>query len=170
MAEVLKVIADVIQEQMDLKNENVFLYNQALPMPIEKGIVVNIAVIGDKPFGASSHYEDDPVSGGLTEVQGVNLQEIYSVLVYSKDNSARLRRHELIMVMKGTAMQQMMEKYSFKIGYIPAAMTDVSEGDGASRLNRYSLTFRALLSYSRRRSVEYFNKFENPPKTLLTNP
>lgn len=167
--EYAKIFAALIRGQMDLKADRVFLYNQKWNIPPDDGVFVNVGIIGDRPFGVSQHFEDDEATGGLTEVQGTNIQEIYSVLIYSQNSEARRRRHEILFALNGVPAQQAQEKYSFKISNLPTDLLDVSQGEGSSRLNRYNLTFRVLVSYSRRRSVEFFDNFAGSP-AVIVNP
>lgn len=166
--EKIKIIADLIYSEMDLRND-VILYNQEYPTPPKDGLFVAISMLADTPFGASVQQiatEEE----GLIEHQTVNVRETYQILSYSQDSSARLRRHEIIWALKSNAAQQAAEKYSFKIGYLPTSFVDVSEVEGTSRLNRYALTVSVLCAYSRERRVEYYNQFQDPPVTILTNP
>jgi len=161
--EYIKVIADLIQTQMDLAVDRVFLYNQQINLPPDQGLFVNVGLIGKKPFGMSKSYLSvSDAEGGLQQQQTLNVQETYSVLIWSQNSDARLRNHEVLFALNGDAAQQAQEKYSFKIGYLPTQLMDVSDEDGASRLNRYSLTFNILCGYSQKRRVEFFSTFQEP--------
>jgi hypothetical protein len=166
--EIVKVIADLIAQEMDLESDRVFLYNQDAALSTDTGIYVNVGILGAKPFGTSVTQVSDPVAG-LLEIQTVNVQEIYSILIYSQDGTARQRKQEIIFALNGQAAQQAMEKYSFRIGNLPAAFVDVSEVERTYRLNRYSLTFNVLVAYARSRAVDYFNNFTGSP-SLIVNP
>jgi hypothetical protein len=166
--EFVKVVADILQLEMDLKPDQILLYNTDFNIPADDKMYLSIGILGDVPFAASHQVLDDPELG-LVENQGVNVQEIYSLLIYSKSPEARLRRHEPPMILRGVKAQQQMEKYSFKIGYLPTTMNDVSEVEGTYRLSKYSLTFRALVAYARLRAVEYFDTFTGSP-SLELNP
>lgn len=169
--EFIKIIAGLIQSELDLDADTVWLYNQKEKIPPVKTMFVNVGFLGSKVFAAANKYasEDDPPTGaGLYQKQTVNMQEHYSVLVYSADSTARIRKHEIIWALIGDAAQQAMEKYSFKIGYVPKFFTDVSTVEGTSRLNSYSLAFNILCAYSRRRSTEFFDTFAAPK--LVINP
>ena len=166
--EIIKVIADLIQGEMDLPADRVFLYNQDAALEPDDDIYVNVGLLGAKPFGVSVKVVDDPVLG-LVEQQMMNVQEIYSILIYSKSGAARQRAHEIILALNGQAAQQAQERYSFKIGNLPTSFVDVSEVEETYRLNRYSLTFNCLLAYARNRAAEYFSKFTGSP-SLVLNP
>ena len=161
--EYIKVIADLIQTQMDLAPNRVYLYNQAWNLPPDEGLFVNVGLIGKKPFGISKTYQSvSEEMGGLLQVQSMNVQETYSVLVFSQSSAARIRNYEILYALNGDAAQQAQERYSFKIGYLPSSLVDISEIDGASRLNRYNLTFNILCGYSQSRRVEYYNTIQDP--------
>ena len=168
MAEILKVVADLIQTQLGLPADDVFLYNQKVDLPPEQRMFVNVAFVGSKVFGTSSRHASDP-EFGLVQQQTMNAQETYQILCYSRDSTARLRKHEIVFALSGDAAEQAQAKYSFKIGYLPNNFLDVSKGEGASRLNRYALTFRVHLAYQKTQAVEYYNDFGDSP-SLITNP
>lgn len=169
-AEKIKLVAGIIQSELDLEND-VVIYNQEFPIPKTDGLFVALSILGDKVFGVSTkHQSVEEEEGGLIEHQTINVQEIYQILAYSKDGSARRRRHEIPMALKSDGAQQVMEKYAFKIGYVPTSFVDVSEVQGTSRINRYALTVNVLCAYSRERRVEYYDQFRDPPFTILTNP
>ncbi len=168
VVEPIKILADLIQQQLDLGVDDVWIYNQNYPIPPEKKMFVTLGILAKTPFGTSSNF--DGAGEGLVETQGMNVQETYSIMAYSQDSTARIRCHEILWALSGVPAQQAQEKYAFRIGTLPTSFVDVSAIEGASRLNRYSLTFRALVAYQRRRSVEYFDRYAQPPYTLITNP
>lgn len=167
--ETLKVIADLIQSQMGLKEGATAIYNQKRLLGNTSDIQVAVAFLGAKPYAANSRPVNDPAKPDLVEVQSVQQQEVIQVDIFSKSSDARLRKVEIIFAMTGVAAQQACETYGMKIGRIPVSFVDLSEGEGAARLNRYAITFNVLRSYSASRSVQTFSTFENPPQ-ISTNP
>ena len=119
MAEIIKVVADILQAELSLKNDRVFLYNQKWNIPPDQDLFVVVGFQSAKPFGVKSQYENDPVSGDLVEVQSVNQQETYTIDLISRDHSARMRKQEVILALNSTAAQQAQEQYSFKIANLP---------------------------------------------------
>jgi len=164
--EYIKVIADILKTELSLENDQVVLYNQKFNIPPDDRLYLDVAVVGSRPFGAKTQYVNDPVNDVLTEQQGVNVQEMYSVLMYSLTSEARTRNWEVTAALTSTYSQQQQEKYSFKIGYLPK-MLDVSEQDGTSIVNRYSLTFAALVAYRKTKPVDYYDQFSQP--SVITN-
>ncbi len=169
MAEIIKVIADVIQAEMELPNNRVYLYNQKWVIPPDQNLFVVVGFISAKPFGVRGGYANDPITNELVEVQSLNQQETYSIDVISRDSSARQRKQEVILALNSTRMQQAMEQYNFKIGNLPTSFLDVSAVEAAALLNRYRLAFNALVIYRKTKSTEYYDSFSVPPD-IITNP
>lgn len=168
--ETIKVIADLIQSQMGLKEGRTSIYNQKRLLGIESDLLVDVAWLGGRPFGVVSRPARDPAQPDLVEQQSVSMQEVVQVDLFSKSDEARLRKVDAIFALTGVAAQQACERYAMRIGRIPASFVDLSGGEGAARLNRYALTFNVLRSYFLSRSAQTFSTFENPPKEILTNP
>lgn len=164
--EFVKVVALILQQELGLKTDQVILSNEKFDIPTDDRLYVAITLMGSKPFGVKTEYVPDPITGELVEQQGVNAQELYSVVAYSKGATARQRYWEVPAALRSTFAQQQQEKNSFSIGYI-TQMRDVSEQDGTSRINRYSLTFAVLVAYRKTKPVDYFDTFSQP--TIISN-
>ncbi len=168
MIEPLKLLRTILLEELNLKDDQVMLYNQQFPLPSDDRLFINLAILGTKNFGAKTEYKPNPVSLELEEHLVLNRQEMISVLCFSAGSLARERNWEIIPAFSSTFAQQTMEANSFLIGRLPTSMNDVSEQDGAQRLNRYSLTFNVLCAYSKVKAVDYFDDVAGP--LLITNP
>lgn len=169
--ELIKALCDLVQSQLNLKTGSFIIYNQKYNIPTDDGLHGYIGFLRAKTFGSSLNYENVPADGdqpaSLREVQSLNQQETYTINLYSRDGSARQRNHEIIFALHSTACQQMQERYSFRMGYVPLSMIDVSHVEGAALLNRYSLTFQLLRAYTRIKPIEYFDKFTIPPQLTI---
>ena len=166
-SEFIKSVALILERELGLKKDQVILANQKFDIPTDDRLYIAVTLLGAKPFGAKTEYVPDPITGELVETQGVNVQEMYSVLAYSKGPTARQRYWEIPAALVSTFAQQQQEELAFNIGYLPQ-MSDVSEQDGTSRLNRYSLTFAVLVAYRKSKPVDYFDQFDQP--TIISNP
>ena len=166
--EPIKVVANILQARLGLKDEQVMLYNQKIDIPPDERLYLVLAVLGSKTFATKTKYENDPVSDVLTEVQTTNRQEIYSIRMRSWSNEARTRNWEVSPALKSTLAQQQMEQASISIGYLPTSMNDISRLEGTAILNEYALTIRALVSYEIGQPVDYFGQFATPQ--ISSNP
>lgn len=165
----VKLIAELIQKEMSAPAGIVQIYNQKRRLPLRKGFMVDVAIIGDRPFGGSTRQQENPTTGDLVETSTVNNQEMIQIDIFSYDDSARRRRAEIIFALSGNAAQQLSEKWAFKIGTIPTSFVDVSEVEASARLNRYAITINVLRAYSRTLVIEHFDKFGIPP-AITVNP
>jgi hypothetical protein len=167
--ETIVVLADLFQQQLDLPADRVFIYNQKWKIPPDDDIFIVVSLLTMKPYGSYRRQADDPLFG-LIEVIGTNLQETYTVDIFSRNGMARVRRLELLFALQSTQAQQLSEDNSFRLATVPPVFVDLSGLEGSAILNRYQLTFSLLRAEERKRAIEYFDTFENPPKTLITNP
>lgn len=169
MAEIIKVVADVIQAELALANDRVYLYNQKWRIPPDEGLFVVVGFQSAKAFGAKTTYENDPITNELVEVQSVNQQETYTIDLLSRDSSARVRKQEVILALNSTLCQNAQEQYNFKIANLPTSFVDVSSLEATAILNRYQLAFNTLVVYQKIKSVLFYDQFQIPP-VVHTNP
>lgn len=168
--ETAKILCELIVSQMNLRTTDVSIYNQKRDLTKKKGIWVDVAIIGETTVASTTRPVNDPLQTDLTEVQTISQQEILQIDIMSADDSARMRRKEVIFALSGTAAQQAAETYSLKISNIPQSFVDVSEVEASARLNRYAITVTVLRAYSIVRTIPTFTVFQNPPQKLLVNP
>lgn len=167
--EMPKIICELLQRRMNLKANQVVIYNQKFNIPDTQGIFISVGFLAEKVYSSNLSYENSADQTELLEVQRLNKQETYSITVYSYNDEARQRKDEVVTALHSTLAQQMAERYAFKIGTLPSGFVDVSSNEGTKRLNRYNLTFNVLLASVRSCPVEYFDDFTAQGK-LLTNP
>lgn len=168
MTEPVKLLREILLAELALKPDQVMLYNQEFEIPADDRLYLNLGILGVKYFGSKTQYVPNPVTLELEENQSVNRQEMISVLCFSQGSAARERNWEIVAAFSSAFAQQSMETHSYLIGRLPTSMNDVSEQDGAQRLNRYSLTFNVLVAYNKVKPVPYFDVFDGP--LLITNP
>lgn len=168
--ETIELLANLLAGDMQAPLGAIQIYNQKRRLPPAEGWFIDVALLGSKPFGVKRGYFNDPADPDLGESSTCNVQEVIQIDIFSFDESARLRKLDIVFALASTPCQQLAERYAFKIGRNPASLIDVSEGEGSSRLNRFAVTFNVLRSYGRTRVAQTFTQFQNPPQTLLVNP
>jgi hypothetical protein len=151
-----------------MSQDRVWIYNQKYTIPNDPGLFVEVACLGRKVFSNQIRSDEDE-AGNFCEFQSMNVQEINTVRLYSRDESAYTRAHEVVFALNSTEAQQMAEAYSFKFGFIPTGFTDTSFLEASARLFRQDLTFQILRMYTKKRVIEYYDKFPIPPE-IYTNP
>jgi len=159
---IIDVIIDVLTFHMDLSEDQIWIYNQKRKIPDAPGLFIEVAFVGSRPFGSNIFCDDDEV-GNFCEFQAVNVQEAYKIILYSRDESAFSRSHEVLFAMNSNAMQQACEKNHFHIGRIPPSFIDTSAVEASARLFRQDLDFQTLRHYTKKRVIDYFDQFNIPP-------
>lgn len=153
---------------MGMPQERVWVYNQKERIPNDPGLFVEVACVGRKIFSNQSRSVEDD-AGNFCEFQSMNVQEIVTVRLYSRDKSAYTRAHEVAFALNSTQAQQLAEAYSFKFGFIPTSFVDTSFLEASARLTRQDLTFQVLRMYKKKRVIEYYSQFPIPPE-IYSNP
>lgn len=165
--ETIEVIGLAIMEDMGLADGIVSIYNQRRKLRPAIGFFIDVALLGSTPHAVRRGYFVDPSQADLVEAASVNVQEVVQVDIFSYDESARLRKFDLVFALTSTAMQQAAERWAFKVGRVPPSLVDLSQNEGSARLNRYAVTFNILRAYGRVKAAPTLTQFTNPPKTLL---
>lgn len=159
--EFIKVLADIIQTELDLEDEQVMLYNENQKIPEGTGIFIVLAYAGAaKTMANNNEILVDEDTGVVTENQCINVLENISVDILSRDSSARLRKEEIILAFNSVYSKQQQELYQFKIFVQTINFIDVSELEGSSRLNRYQALFNVMTSYRKSKEIDYYNQFD----------
>jgi hypothetical protein len=159
--EVLKYICDIVETGLELDEGRVYIYNQKVVMPKDDGIFIPIKVTSVKPFGLSKKYTEGGT--GYKESISVNMQATLSIDIISKSTSALERKEEVLMALASDYSQRIQEKYSFKVGHLPAGgqFVNLSGLDGAAIPYRFNITINVLYAINKTKSVSYFDDFED---------
>lgn len=165
--EVINYLVELIREGMGLDDAHVVAYNQMIPIPKDNGIFVAVGILDSKPYASSLSYapgvETVPgvaVSETLLEHQTLNVREVFSIHIMSRNNEARRRRYELIFALSNTRAVQVQEQYNFQIARLPIGFADSSITEAAERLNRYTITIATLSAQQRTGPVEFYDAQE----------
>lgn len=163
--EIIDIVCNLVRTQLDLSEQRVWIYNQKMTISDAAGLFVDVAFTGAKPFGANTR----PLATdeGLSEIQSVNVQETYTINLYSRDESAFLRAWEVIAALTGDASEKAQEEYSFQFSQIPTGFVDTSFLEASARLFRQTITFNAIRLRTKTRVISYYDKFRKA--VLYTN-
>lgn len=163
--EIIKILADIIKQEMQLDNERVLIYNQKWNLPNTDDIFVYLAYLNETIFGNNRYYEDR--EDGYYEVQVLEKITSISINIFSKNSTARERKEEIVFAINSTYSQQQQEKYSFKVHRIPSNFNDISELEASSMLNRFNITIDVINKVEKEKIVEYYDKYEITTKNNL---
>lgn len=164
--ETIEIFCELISTEMSAPVNAVQIYNQKRRLPTTKGYFVDVAIVGEHVFASNSRAAPqfaNPELEDLLSTQTVNVQEMIQVDIFSYDDSARVRKYDLLFALSGDAAQRKAEQYAFKIARIPQSFVAASEVEASARLNRFSLTLLVLRAYERQKQIGSYTRFGIPP-------
>lgn len=112
--EIESLIRDIIIHEMDLTDNQVYLYNQDFTLKNKAGSFLAVEFLEDDIIynNVSYRYSD---SGDMYQINHTGMKEMILVHFFSKDKDARIRKVEAIQAIKSLYSEQMQEKYQCKI-------------------------------------------------------
>jgi hypothetical protein len=156
------LLCDIIQTQLGLASDHVFLWDQKLFSPTDSSLWVAVSVPKLKPFGNNISYDS---SGN--KIQVGNFLALVDVDIFSRGSAARDQKELVVLAIMSDYSIQQQEANSFTIGRLPTEFRNLSEIDGAAIPYRYNISFQMQYAASTSGPTSYFNQFANP--TVYTN-
>lgn len=168
IASPLKLFCEIIQTEMALADDRVYLWDQKIMQPKDSDIYVAVSILSDRPFANVNRMTAD--ASILNSDQYVNTVSTLGIDIMSRGPGARDRRHEIILALNSNYAQQQQEANGFYIGKLPAGSryVNISQVDGAAIPYRFHIDVNIQYSYRKSSPVTYFDDFANPETN--TNP
>lgn len=155
--EPIKAIAEIICHEMGIAQNRVFLFNDLRELPKDDGLFVVLDEKPFKPHGASLTYKE--INNVYTEVQTLNIKQIITISLISKNNEARLRQYEAQMAMNSTYAQQCQETYGFHVS-TTSTVQNRSFVEATARLARFDTEVVVTTAIEKTQEVEYYSAKE----------
>lgn len=136
--EPVKVVAAILQEQMALTDRQISLSYQDYSIP-DNGLFVVLGYIGPTETIANQSYFD---ATNDQEVQEVSVRHTIQIELMSMapDNSARIRKEEVLLALRSFHSQREQGKNLLGIAWLQSDFVDASAQEGTTMLNRYITT------------------------------
>lgn len=161
------ILVDIIKHELKLPDNygrtsrgdvipSVIIYAQNIKLFNTDKLQITVRTGSFKTY--SNRSETKEIDGVFSEIQDLNQSCMVQIDCYSRNNDAKNRHHEIIMAMKSVYAQQQMDLYNFKLGIIGNAVNN-SGIDGASDINRYTITYNAIIHHQKITPVDYYDKF-----------
>lgn len=161
----LLLFCDIIQNQMGLDNNHVYLWNQKLFQPTDSGLYVAISVLSCKPFGNTNSFD------GTTNasIQSVNMYAQLQLDIISRGPAARDQKELVILALNSDYSQTQQSGNSFFIGELPpnSQFKNLSLIDGDAIPYRFSIDVAMQYFVSKTSAVPYYTTFPTP--VIYTN-
>lgn len=156
----LELFCEVIKEEMELEDDQVFLWDQKFNVPNDSRLYIAVGVLTCKPFSNINYLN----SAGQS-VQEVNMQATLSVDIMSRNTSALTRKEEVILALQSNYAQSQQEINSFYIGKISSSFVNLSQEEGAAIPYRFNISVNIQYFSTKIKTVPYYDTFEGPEVT-----
>lgn len=165
--EIEKILVDIVQHCLNLpdnygttKNGDiipcVMIANQNIRLFNTDKMQITIQTISSRDYSSRNEYIEE--NNKYYECQYLNQSRMMQIDVYSRNNDARQRYWEVITALNSAYSDEKQQQYGFKLGTITSAK-NTSGLDGGSDINRYTITFNALIQLSKKTEINYYNEF-----------
>jgi len=165
----VEVIADIISHEMDIPSGQIALYDQSVPSASQlTGLHIAIDILEKEVLNNNVRHESRDGDADLWQVQTMQVREHICIHVFSADEEAHERNHEIVFALGSTYAQQVQEEYGMGIGRIPSAYIKVFDAAQTPPVNHYTITITAQRSHFKESKVDYYDKFQ--PAEIITDP
>jgi len=151
-----QIICDILQNGMSLDKSQIWIYNQRREIPEDRRLYVVVGLMGMKAYG-NNNTVSSVEGAGLNDNLSQYMQETITVDLFSYTTEAIQRYTEVLGSLKSTYSQKIQEENALKIASIPFSMNEVSQIEGATLLNRISISLMVLRKYDMILNAEYID-------------
>lgn len=155
----LKLFCDIIQQEMGLENDQVYIYNQKFDIPPDERLYVAIGVNQIKPFGSRNFH--DGSGAGLESQQYGSFQANLSINIMSRNTDALERKEEVLLALNSTYSEQQQNNNSFYVAPLTSSFANLSQVEGAAIPFRFNISVNIQYAIKKTRSVNFYSEFNN---------
>ncbi len=152
-----QIICDILQHELELDPGQIMVYNQRFKIPPSTGVFITVGMIGIKPYSNQSTQVGS--EEGMVEHQSVAMSELLSINVMSSNTGSIDLYPFVLMALASNYSQQQQDTYQITIARIPKAANDTSFLEETSQMTRQTVTLQCLRSYSKIKSIDYYDDF-----------
>lgn len=165
-----QIIIDILKQEMGLENERIWVRDQNRKIGYDTGIYVTAGMVDETILSAikyTEEYEIPPIPPatdptiGLRQVTQVVSRENVQIDIFSRDNSAILRRWEIVAAMNSYYSSQKQEENTFKIFRTPSNFVNTSGAEGGSNINRYSIVMACHVWYNKTNELPTYDYYDD---------
>lgn len=161
----LERFCDIIRTEMDLEDDQVYLWDQKIkPLPDQR-LYVTVGVASVKPFSNTRNLV--PNGSVLNEVLSTNVKATLSIDITSRGPDARDRKEEVVLALNSIYSQQQQEAFGFYIAPISTSFTNLSVLDGAAIPYRFNISVALQYKVTKTKAVPFYDTFTD---TVTTDP
>lgn len=154
----LQLLGRIIQRELGLSEGRVYLWDQKINAPTDKGLFIAISALSPKCYANINHFNHLT----LQQEQSSSWATQVDVDIISRGPEARDRKEEVVMALNSQYSVQQQQLNSFFIATIPTAIRNLSEIDGAAIPYRFNFSLNLLYNVKKIQPAAYFDTFETP--------
>lgn len=152
-----RLLCHILQTQMGLAEDRVYLWNQKILEPKDNGIYIPVKMLWAKPFGNTKSY--DSSGPGVDEVQTTFMQATMSIDIISRGMEALYRKEEVLMAIQSDYSEQIQEANAFSLAILPTSFINLAQLDGTAIPYRFNLSVVMTYKQTKQQATDYFNDF-----------
>lgn len=155
--DVIKVVCDIIQNQMGLQKDQVWIYNQKVDIPNDKRMYVVVSFDDEEVFGANLHNKNK--EDGLDEETWLNVRTNISINTFSASLECINRKYDVLGALRSVYSLQKQEKMNMQISRVPRVCMNASFATPTQRLYSYHYEYSIMHVKKVSHNVDYYNDF-----------
>lgn len=150
----LELVCDIIQNQMRLRQGQVYLWDQKISPPNDSRLYVILGVLTCKPFGNTNSHDADGNS-----IQSINMSTMLSIDIFSRGPAARDRKEEVLMALNSDYAESQQELNSFRVFPLSQSFVNLSEIEGAAIPYRFNVGVMVQYFVTKQNPINYYDAF-----------
>ncbi|MBD3283539.1 hypothetical protein GF396_04525 [Candidatus Pacearchaeota archaeon] len=154
--EVDVLLADILTNEFNISADRVVIYNQNFVAPSDDELYIIVKIRDDKIISSKIEFDES----SKEEVKSVVIFTRLNIILTSKNESAKLRKHEAITSLKSYYSEGVQQQNNIKIMRI-GDILDGSFVEGSSSLYRYIIPVMISSVEIKRTSIDYYDKFRD---------
>lgn len=156
MTSPLDIIKQIICTEMQIPKTRVWAYNSNVDLPKDNKLFIILHYGARTPISNTVKYVE--TADGVEEHQSMNVCEEIFISLLSQNTEARERAYEVQMAFNSTFSRNLQMKEHVHIAILGDVM-DASFLEATSRINRFDIKTKVFRSYSKIKSVDYYDKY-----------
>lgn len=151
------IIKQIICTEMELEPNRVWAYNSNVDLPKDQNLFIILHYGERNPISNTIKYVE--TADGVEEHQAMNVCEEVIISLLSQNTEARERAHEVQLAFGSTFSRNLQMKEHVHISLLGSVM-DASFLEATSMINRFDIRTKVFKSYSKIKSVDYYDKYQ----------
>lgn len=151
----IDILRQIFIQYLNLNEDRVNIWNQKYTIPDFDGMFITLEYLASKVYANTAVATTDN-SGNYVETVNINVQEIISISMFSRNFESVVRRYDIAMALGSNLSIQLQQQYGFKIAQI-ASPIPVNTFEPTALLYRFDTSVTLLSAYSKTQAIDYYN-------------